>query len=41
MPMSVHKLLILAKRGIKWCLKIHILELIAFIGNGSNEASSD
>ena len=41
MPMMVHKLLLLVKRGIRWCLKIHILELIDLIGDGSNEASSD
>ena len=38
---DVHKLLILVKTGIRWCLKIHILELIDLIGDGSNEASSD
>ena len=25
MPVMVHKLLTLVKRGIRWCLKIHIL----------------
>ena len=28
MPMTVHKLLLLVKRGIRWCLKIHIWNLL-------------